>query len=195
MKLFLIAGVALLLVASGCLQASSNDAMMKDDAMMEKTDDSMMEKTDDSMMEKDDSMMEDDGTMMEKEDDSMMEKDDSMMTKGVEYVPFTQEAYAQAQADGKTIFLEFYANWCPICKAQAPALEEGFSKMNSDSLVAFRVNYKDSETDSFETELAKTFNITYQHTHIVTNASEETLLKSQEDWSVQDVVDKVGVFA
>ena len=133
--------------------------------------------------------------MMEKEGDAMQPKEDTMMEKGIAYVPFTQSSYEQARADGKTIFLEFYANWCPTCKAQHPALVEGLSKISSDELVAFQVNYKDSKTDADEGELAKQFNITYQHTHVVTNAGGETLLKSQENWSADDVMTKLGGFA
>ena len=130
-------------------------------------------------------------------DDSPVPSDNSTMANApaVEYVPFTQAAYEQAKAEGKTIFLEFYASWCPICQAQAPALEAGISEIKSDKLVAFRVNYKDSDTDADETALAQKFNITYQHTHIVTNASEEILLRSQESWSKEEVKEKIGAFA
>lgn len=134
-------------------------------------------------------------TVMEKPDDgSMKESDGESMQSGVAYVPFTRAAYAQAQADGKTIFLEFYANWCPVCKAQAPALTTGINKIQSDKLVAFRVNYKDSETDADETALAQKYNITYQHTHIVADASENVLLRSNESWSESDVIEKIGAF-
>ncbi|MEK6902007.1 MAG: hypothetical protein AABX02_00270, partial [archaeon] len=84
---------------------------------------------------------------------------------------------------------------CPICKAQAPKLEEGLSNLNSDQLVAFRVNYKDNETDADETALAQKFNITYQHTHVVVDSSEKILLKSNEDWSTADVEAKLGAFS
>lgn len=165
----LIAGIALMVLAVGCVSPDTQTQVA--DVMMEK-----------------------EGTMV-KDDTAMEDKGDSMMTKGVEYVPFTKAAYDQAKADGKTIFLEFYANWCPTCKAQHPALVEGIGNIESESLVAFQVNYKDSETDAAETELAKQYNITYQHTHVVTNAAGETLLKSQENWSADDVVSKLSGFA
>lgn len=186
MKGILIIGLALMVLAVGCVSPTTETQVA--DAMMEKTDDSTGK--DDTVMEKTDE------SMMEKTDDTVMEdKGDSMMMKGVEYVSFTKAAYDQAKADGKTIFLEFYANWCPTCKAQHPALVEGIGKIESESLVAFQVNYKDSETDADETELAKQFNITYQHTHVVTNTAGETLLKSQENWSADDVVSKLSGFA
>jgi thiol:disulfide interchange protein len=184
MKNWMILGMALVLLTFGCVssQTPSNDA------------DAMMKKGDESMVKGDTAMGKTDDATMEKEDPVMEDKGDSMMTKGIEYLPFTKSAYNQAKADGKTIFLEFYANWCPTCKAQHPALVEGLSKISSDGLAAFQVNYKDSETDADEQALAQQFNITYQHTHVVTNASGETLLKSQEQWSAADVMEKIGSF-
>ncbi len=210
MKLLMILGLALLLVTVGCVSNAQNQntgdivqpdgTILKADGTMVKTDGTMI-KPDGTMIKPDGTMVKPDGTMIKPDgtmiapDGTIIEPNDEVMTKGVEYVPFTKEAYDQAKADGKTIFLEFYANWCPTCKAQAPALEEGFSMIQSENLVAFRVNYKDTETDADETALAQKFNITYQHTHVVTNTSEETLLKSNEEWTVQDVVEKIGVFA
>lgn len=181
MKEILLIGLIGLVLVVGCVspesQTTVNDVMVKDTT---------------PVMEKENESMEKSGDAMEKTDDVMV-KDDTAMVKTV-YVPFTQTAYQQAKADGKTIFLEFYANWCPTCKAQAPALEEGLSRITSENFAAFRVNYKDSETDSDEQALAQKFNITYQHTHIVTNGDEEVLLRSQENWSANDVEEKVGAF-
>lgn len=174
MKEFLLIGLIGLVVMVGCIspeaQTQVSDVMVKDTTQTMEKENESMEKTSESM-----------------------EKTPDVMVKTT-YVPFTQAAYMQAQADGKIIFLEFYANWCPTCKAQAPALEDGLSRITSENFAAFRVNYKDSETDSDEQALAQKFNITYQHTHIVTNESEEVLLRSQENWSADDVEQKVGAF-
>ncbi len=196
MNTIVAVGILGLFLTIGCISAENQTQVS--DAMMEKTGDVMekdnaMEKTDNTMEKDGNSMMEKEGEAMEKTGDAMEKPD--VMVKGLAYQPFSQAAYDQAKADGKTIFLEFYANWCPTCKAQDPALRSGLSKIESDNLVAFQVNYKDSETDADEQALAQKFNITYQHTHVVTNTSEETLLKSQENWSEQDVIEKIGAFA
>jgi thiol-disulfide isomerase/thioredoxin len=120
---------------------------------------------------------------------------DHMAAKqSVQYVPFTLAAYNQAKVEGKTIFLEFYANWCPICQAQAPALEAAIPQIASDKLVAFRVNYKDSETDADEAALAQQLNITYQHTHIIVENG-QIKWRSNESLSEQDIKDKLGAYA
>lgn len=194
MKGLIVLGIGLLLLMAGCVNQSASTDIA--DTMMEKPTDTMMKEDGGAMEKDDDAMMENsDGTMV-KDDETMMEKNgNAMMAKGIEYQPFSKAAYDAAKADGKIIFLEFYANWCPTCKAQHPALVEGLGDISSENLVAFQVNYKDSETDADETELAKQYNIILQHTHVVTNAAGETLLKSNENWSTQDVVDKLGVFA
>jgi thiol-disulfide isomerase/thioredoxin len=83
------------------------------------------------------------------------------------YVVFTQSAYEKALQEKKIIFLEFYANWCPICRAQEPALFEGFTELDNNDIVGFRVNYNDDKTDDTERQLAKDFGVTYQHTHVI----------------------------
>lgn len=61
--------------------------------------------------------------------------------------------------------LFFYASWCPTCQ---PADAE-FTKRKSEipkDLILIRVNYNDPETDKAEKDLAKKYNITYQHTYV-----------------------------
>ena len=37
-------------------------------------------------------------------------------------LPFDQKAFAEAQASGRSILVEFYTTWCPVCKVQRPFL-------------------------------------------------------------------------
>lgn len=117
-------------------------------------------------------------------DNSTMIKENVMVKT---YQPFTKSAYLKARSEGKIIFLEFYANWCPSCLAQAPALVNGFASLNDSRIVAFRVDYKDSNTDSDESALAQELGIAYQHTHIVLNPQGEIILRSNDVLSESDV--------
>lgn len=39
-------------------------------------------------------------------------------------IPYTAEAFAEAQEAGNFIVVDVYADWCPTCRAQKPTLDE-----------------------------------------------------------------------
>lgn len=101
------------------------------------------------------------------------------------FVEFTREGYEKALADGKIIFLNFYANWCPVCRVEVPIIDSGFNGLTSGRIVGFRVNFKDSDTDEDENNLAKEFNVPYQHTKIfLVNGQEVDRYPNQ--WNKED---------
>ncbi|MBI3619685.1 thioredoxin family protein [Candidatus Roizmanbacteria bacterium] len=83
------------------------------------------------------------------------------------YLAFNQTDYDKALKSRKVIFLDFYANWCPICRSEEPELEAGFNSLTTDKVVGFRVNWQDSDTDDNERKLAQEFGITTQMTKII----------------------------
>ena len=48
------------------------------------------------------------------------------------YLDFKKADYDKALSSGKIIFLDFYANWCPICRGEAPELKTGFDTITTD---------------------------------------------------------------
>ncbi len=201
MKMFAFIGIAVLaFLTAGCATTNSANDAMQDNSMHDNVvqDDSMM---DDGSMQNDamddkDSMM-DDGDSMAKDDsmsddsmmdDGSMEKDDgSMMQDSYDavllagtttpYYEFDQAAYDQALVDGKIVYLEFYANWCPYCSADDPNIKSFFDAQQNSDFVGFRVNYKDSDTNNNEESLAKQFGITTQHTRVILKNSQEVYRK------------------
>lgn len=89
------------------------------------------------------------------------------------YFAFKQADYVLAQKQNKIIVLNFYANWCPECRVEAPVLKSGFDGLTREKIVGFRVNYKDPETDSDEKALADQFRIPYQHTKVIIKDGKE----------------------
>ncbi len=196
---------AFLILGQGCNPATStpepsditdgNGALEESDAMMKEEPDAAMD--DQTTMEKED---EDNDAMMEGEkvEEDAMEKDaeEPASVSEATYEPFTQSAYDAAKAAGKPILLNFYANWCPTCRAQEPRTEALFTnKQAPKGIAAFRVNYNDSETDASEKAIAKAFGVTYQHTYVYFDADGNEAartLGTTPDSTVLDNLNKIA---
>ena len=140
-----------------------------------------------AMMEK--KAMDEKEAMEQKEKEAMMEKEETMMKysgavlagKSAPLLDFTKADYDAAVKTDKLVVLYFYANWCPICKAEFPVMQDAFNGLTTDKVVGFRVNYNDNETDSNEKSLAQQFGVAYQHTKVFVKNGNR-ILKSPEGW-------------
>lgn len=106
---------------------------------------------------------------------------------------FKKSTYDNALQANRIIFLDFYANWCPICRAEAPELIAGFNELQTSKVVGFRVNYNDSETDEDEKALAQQFGITYQHTKVVL-IDGKVVLKDGGSWDKETFLKEINKF-
>ncbi len=111
--------------------------------------------------------------------------------KNSKYIEFNLEDYKKAKSEGKIIFLDFYANWCPICRAEFLEILSGFNELSSDDVVGFRVNFNDSETDEAEKALAKEFKIPYQHTKVIL-VDGKVVLKDGDSWDKETFLNEIG---
>ncbi len=98
------------------------------------------------------------------------------------YYNWDKAMFDQAVADGKTIYLEFSADWCPACKAQEPELVAGFAELNDPDVVGFKIHYKDDASTDEHNELIQQYQIAYQHTKVVLKDGQQ-VLKSPEAWT------------
>lgn len=87
--------------------------------------------------------------------------------KSSKLLRYNKADYDKAKSAGKIIFLNFYANWCPVCRAEAPEFNAGFDSLQTDKVIGFRVNWNDSETTDEDKQLARDFGITHQNTKII----------------------------
>lgn len=161
------------------------DAMDKDDAMMGTESGAMM---DDSAHMEDGTMVEGDA-MMKTDGDTMMEtKTETSFNSAViagssaPLLEFDQRDYEAATKSGRLVVLYFYANWCPICKAEfADAVKPAFNSYSGDDVVGFRVHFNDDAVTPEMEALAREFGVAYQHTKVFIKGGER-VLKSPESW-------------
>jgi len=78
-----------------------------------------------------------------------------------EIKPYNEAAFTEAKAAGKTVLLDFHADWCPVCRKQGPVLESLVQEDKLKDIAAFKVNY------DHETGLKKQLKVTSQSTLIV----------------------------
>ncbi len=57
------------------------------------------------------------------------------------WIDYSPEQFAEAQAAGKTILVDVYADWCPTCKIQSPILEELKSDERMRDALFVRVDF------------------------------------------------------
>lgn len=110
------------------------------------------------------------------------------------YIVFNKTDYDRAKTEGKLIVLNFYANWCPICRAEAPDARAAFDSLSNPHVVGFQVNFKDDQTDEDEKALAQEFAVPYQHTKIILKDGKD-VLKETAQWSKEQFVAEINTAA
>ncbi len=66
---------------------------------------------------------------------------------GAQTQAFTREAFAAAQAAGKSIIIHVYAPWCPTCRAQEPIVQRVEADPKYADVAMFRVDF-DGQKDA-----------------------------------------------
>ena len=108
------------------------------------------------------------------------------------YYRFDKSLYEKSLQEGKIVFLDFHANWCPICKAEQPNIFAAFNQLNNENIVGYEVHYSDDETNSDDNEMAKKFGITYQHTKVSLDKNGNVALKSLEVFSKDRIINELN---
>jgi thiol-disulfide isomerase/thioredoxin len=107
------------------------------------------------------------------------------------YIEFSQADYMQAQEEGKVILLYYYASWCPICAEEQATVIEALEEVNNPNVIAFRVNYRDSEITDEEEDIARKFGVSSQHTKVIV-VNGERVAKSPATWEFADYLSEIN---
>lgn len=174
--MLILALVAIVLLGIVIIFWSASPVPSKD-SIMEKDDSEEMERID----EMEDKKMNEKGEVMSDTGSMMTYQGAVLAGTKAKVLDFTKADYDAALNANKHIVLYFYANWCPICKKEIPEFYAAFASLDSDTVVAFRVNFKDDETDNDEEALAREFGVPYQHTKVfIKNGAQ--LYKAPDSW-------------
>jgi thioredoxin 1 len=75
--------------------------------------------------------------------------------------PFSAATFDRLLGDGQPVVVDFHADWCPICRAQAPIVKELLATPELKNVTVLIANY--------DTELAlrKSLNVSKQSTLVV----------------------------
>ena len=169
----IIAIVAVVLVLGGAVYYSSQSQTQEDEMAQEK-----------AMMEEEAMEQKENGAMMDKSETMMKYSGAVLAGASAPLLDFTKADYDAALSSDKLVVLYFYANWCPICKAEFPVMQKAFDELGTDKAIGFRVNYNDNQTDNDEKNLAREFGVAYQHTKVFVKNGQR-ILKSPEGWDEQ----------
>jgi thiol-disulfide isomerase/thioredoxin len=175
MKQYLFAALLALLIACSPQPVMEKQQMMDNKPVVE----AVMEKA---------PAVESSDAEMEKVMDDTMPKETRMMEPGLigggvsRYYNWDKSMFDKAVSEGKTIFLEFSANWCPTCQKQEPHLIAGFAELNDPNVIGFKIHYKDDEMTPEHETLIKQYQVPYQYYKVILRNG-QIIKRSPESWT------------
>jgi len=92
----------------------------------------------------------------------------SLPASAAEWKPFDAASFAEARKQGKSILVDIFAVWCPVCRAQNPILVRLTREPKYKDLVVFKLDFDKQKDD------VRALNAQNQSTLIVFKGETET---------------------
>ena len=108
------------------------------------------------------------------------------------YYRFNKAHYENSIQEGKVVFLDFHANWCPICARENPKILAAFNELDNENIVGYQVHYNDGETNDDDKEIAKKYGVTYQYTKIILDKNDNVALKTLEILDKDRIINEIN---
>jgi thioredoxin 1 len=89
-------------------------------------------------------------------------------------LPYRADTLDRLLADGRPVVVDFHADWCPTCRAQAPVIKDLLSKPGFKDLTVLIANY------DTELPLRKSLNVSQQSTLVVFRHGKEVARSTGE---------------
>ena len=71
----------------------------------------------------------------------------SLPASAAEWKPFDAASFAAAKKEGKSILVDIFAVWCPVCRAQNPILVQLTREPKYKDLVVFKMDFDKQKND------------------------------------------------
>lgn len=101
-----------------------------------------------------------------------------------EFKPYSDAAFAAAQAEGRPILVDVYAPWCPVCARQQELIKSAAKDPANKALIIFKLDFDDQKAEQ------RRFRVTKQSTLIAFAGKRETgrLLGSTDAKAIANLI-------
>jgi len=108
------------------------------------------------------------------------------------YFRYDKAHFEKSRAEGKVIFLDYHANWCPICARENPKILAAFNQLDNENIVGYQVHFNDGETNKDDIQSAKDNGITNQYTKVIIDKNGITVLKTLEILDTNRIINELN---
>jgi len=111
----------------------------------------------------------------------MFQPSGEVLVDGItKYIEYNVADFEKAKSEGRIVFIEFHAFWCPFCQRLDPIIQASLADLDDPDVVGFRADFDKDKA------LRREYNVIIQHTHlIITPDGEEAWRSFDTQWPAE----------